>query len=428
MSSYCIIQYSYQYDMYFPSIFFFLGFIRGCHLRNGTMAGEQQTKAPKPKNDGSGTKKGEAAPPVKPKEYNPRWKGYTWIALASLITFSSVSLTAVSVKFQGNPGLAVAWGVITFAFSSAVLVLDRTQCLLETFNFTKVWDGKLEGYTLLSLVVFWIVGVSFITQVNGVGYLTMNTYFGTWFTLFSCIYTLNEWSTAKDILSIDELTGVSATLKSWYVLFLSSLVVMGTGINYMAYFTALPQPDAAACVALGCVSSLVSFAWICVHYKFITVVATGGWTELLIAAAVAFMWIVVVAVATKEGGVGSTIVGTSCGAGGVGENSDPGVLTPDSNCTILIIFNNQTTEYSCMDVLESEVPGSNLYVFTWVALLSAFNVCFRWKAQQALQFAQTQRARVVEEVNPLPGDVEDDDADDYGDDDNDLDGFEDAKR
>jgi uncharacterized membrane protein len=111
----------------------------------------------------------------KPREYNPRWKGYTLICITSLITLSSVSTTAVTNKFQGSPGMAVAWGVITFVLSLAVIVLDRFQCLADRFNYTKAMNGRLEGYTLLGTVIFWIVGVALVTQVNGVGYLTLNT-------------------------------------------------------------------------------------------------------------------------------------------------------------------------------------------------------------------------------------------------------------
>jgi hypothetical protein len=123
---------------------------------------------------GSGGRGGDSSH-NKPREYNPRWRGYTLICITSLITLSSVSTTAVNTKFQGHPGMAVAWGVITFALSLAIIVLDRFQCLAERFNYTKAMNGRLEGYTLLGMFVFWIVGVALITQVNGVGYLTLNT-------------------------------------------------------------------------------------------------------------------------------------------------------------------------------------------------------------------------------------------------------------
>lgn len=306
------------------------------------------------------------------------------ICLTSLISLSAVSNIALTGAFQGHPAVALTWGIISFCFCLLVLILDRTQCFVETFNYTKAADGKVEGYALLALVVFWIVGVAFMTQVNGVGYLTLNIYFGSWLTLASCVYTLNEWSASKDILSIDELTGLSATLKSWYVLFLASLVVTGTSINYMAGFEE-HVAQAALGLGMGSVSTLVSFAWILVHYRFITIIDTGGWIELGCCLLMVVCWIIGVAIVTQDGGVGATIVGAGC----------PGTIFDDyyslevpGNCTVVVYQNNNYTSFSCRQVLVAKVPGSNFYVFSWICLGSALNLCFRWKAQQALQFAQ----------------------------------------
>ncbi len=45
------------------------------------------------------------------------------------------------------------------------------------------------------------------------------------------VYTLNQWTSAKDILSIHELTRLSDTLPYWYGLFLCSLVEMGSAAD-----------------------------------------------------------------------------------------------------------------------------------------------------------------------------------------------------
>jgi hypothetical protein len=268
---------------------------------------------------------------------------------------------------------------------------------------------------------------SFLSSLYSSSFLFLQ-YFGSWLTLFSCVYTLNAWSAAKDILSIDELTGVSATLKSWYVVFLSSLVVTGTAINYMVYVAASgygyqQQPDAAVCVALGCVSTVVALSWICVHYNFISVVSQGGWLEVLVAVGVVLCWIVMVALATGEGGIGSTIVGTMCGASVVDLMSEQ-LQSASDNCTVVLIQGNSTTEITCSAVTADDVPGSNLYVFTWIGLVYSLNVCFRWKAQQALLFAQTQHDRMHQGEARIPDRAGEDEEEDEEDD---LQDFEGAK-
>jgi hypothetical protein len=86
----------------------------------------------------------------------------------------------------------------------------------------------------------WIIGTGYITRAGGIAYVATNIYFSSWFALFSCIYTLNEWSASKDILSITELTRLSATLKSWWVLTLTSMVVRS---NFMLGPRQIPLYD-----------------------------------------------------------------------------------------------------------------------------------------------------------------------------------------
>lgn len=119
----------------------------------------------------------------------------------------------------------MAFGVVTFTLSVLILIQDRSQKCLETFHFTKAREGYFEGGTLATFVAWWIVGAAYNTRAGGIAYVASNIYYSSWLALGSCIYTLNQWSASKDILSIAELTSLSATLKSWWVLFLSSLVV-----------------------------------------------------------------------------------------------------------------------------------------------------------------------------------------------------------
>ena len=137
------------------------------------------------------------------------------------------------------------------------------------------------------------------TRADGIAYLANNIYFSSWLALgryvksctihsnhfcnafsndpnflyISCINTLNEWSASKDILSIAELTGLSATLKSWYVVFLSSLVVLGTCIDLHIRVADMKlrgdRDDTAFGIGLGTVSSIISMFWIFTHYDFV---------------------------------------------------------------------------------------------------------------------------------------------------------------
>jgi len=157
-----------------------------------------------------------------------------------------------------------------------------------------------------------------------------------------------------------------------------------------------------------------------------------------------FMFFTCSSFSRTHGYAGSSIVGTGC----------PGKIYTvytsqaiEENCTIYAQFegsgddsNNDNSTvpaavvYSapCTEILEVGTPGSNLFVFTWIALAFTVNVCFRWKAQQALQFAQAhgnnpssadqkhaQNASYV--GNSRMGEGAD-----FDDDDDDLDEFEDA--
>jgi hypothetical protein len=105
-----------------------------------------------------------------PPQYNPRWKGYCLILISSLINLSSISNIDQQSDFSGEWGFCLCFGVFSFVFALLILILDRTQCGVETFSFTKAMDGKLEGYVLLFVSLWWLVGVAYITQVNGIAY------------------------------------------------------------------------------------------------------------------------------------------------------------------------------------------------------------------------------------------------------------------
>lgn len=141
--------------------------------------------------------------------------------------------------------------------------------------------------------------VAILTRPAGLAYYAINIYFSSWLALISCVYTLDQWSSSKDIISIQELTSLSATLKSWYTLFLTSLVCFGSAISLHIYFFRRAQQhsgETAFAVALGLFSTLVSLFFILVHYKFFTeccsTVKQGGWLELATACFMILAWTV----------------------------------------------------------------------------------------------------------------------------------------
>ena len=207
-------------------------------------------------------------PNEEPLEYNRKWEGYLAILLSSLVNFASVadvSVAGFQIKLQNEKILAV-FGAVTFILSLFVFIFDRVKFLHRRFDFKEVWDGRLEGYVLLFFVLWWIVGwvllsgmelssvewnksislihqyvtktfdwfsVGIMTKADGIAYRVLNTYFSSWYSLFMCIYTLNKWTSAKDIISIKELTQLSKTLPYWYCLLLSSLVEMGSATDVL---------------------------------------------------------------------------------------------------------------------------------------------------------------------------------------------------
>jgi hypothetical protein len=221
-----------------------------------------------------------------------------------------------------------------------------------------------------------------------------NIYFTAWGSLVACIYTLNEWSASKDILCIAELTGISTTLKSWYLLALSSIVVLGTSVDlHMTLNNPSKQQDTAFGVALGTISTCVALFFILVHYNFFSRVEEGGWLELSSSFFLIFLWILGVAILTQNQGIAATLTGTQC----VRDARD---FMEDTDCAI-VILGTGTGDDANITILDSmqcselprQIPGSNMYFAVWIAFAASINISFRWKAQQALQFAQAQEQK-----------------------------------
>lgn len=331
----------------------------------------------------------------KPIEYNPHWKGYVYIFIASMINVSAAS--NVSASYRGTKAVAVMFGSVTMGLSFLIVLLDRTKWMEGVLgDFHKAKEGKVEGIALLLMLVWWVTGCGYQTQVGGIAYLANNVYFSSWMSLASCIHTLNLWSTDKDILSIKELTSISETLPSWYFLLLGSIVCAGTSVNLWVVIYESLNPDAALGMALGLASFCISFLWILAHYNFIEFINEGGWLELGSSFFCVLLWIVGVASLTSEGSVAATMVGSGCrNSDGV---TDVQAVDPERCIVVYIDSQDEELEVPCADVLERTIPGSNMYFSLWLGLGSSMSIAFAWKRQQARNLAKAQNQRQVAEI------------------------------
>jgi hypothetical protein len=121
-------------------------------------------------------------------EYNPRWKGYVFIALTSLINFCSISTVKQRTKQQDDDTLelwagSLVFGLFTFTLSLLVLLQDRSQMCLSIFHYINARNGTVEGYTLVLMTLWWIVGVGYQTCVGGIAYVANNIYYSSWASL-----------------------------------------------------------------------------------------------------------------------------------------------------------------------------------------------------------------------------------------------------
>mmetsp|Transcript_27305 Transcript_27305/g.45478 ORF Transcript_27305/g.45478 Transcript_27305/m.45478 type:complete len:350 (-) Transcript_27305:84-1133(-) len=297
----------------------------------------------------------------KPTDHNPRFKGYIYIIFTSLVSFGSTSNIGTDEKYWG---ISVSIGVVTFTISLIIVALDRFQNCFESFKFHKAMDGKLEGFTLLFFFFWWIMGVYIMTRAGGIAYNATNIYVSGWLALFACGYNLNEWSGSKDIVTARELTAISTTLRGWYCLFFSSIVVLGSSAHLHSALdpSSGHAQEASFGVALGVLSFIVAGIYILAHYRFMPSIKVGGWMELIVTFFMILFWTVGVAILTQDGGVAASINGV---------------------CHVVVIDESTTL---------SIVPGSNIYVFSWFCLVSALDIALRWKAAQAMAFAHASQA------------------------------------
>lgn len=117
-----------------------------------------------------------------------------------------------------------------------------------------------------------------------------------------------------------------------------------------------------------------------------------------------------VAVLTQDNGIAATMAGSGC-------HPDFDIYSVD-NCTVVVIDQtddgaNVTYSQPCDVLFAQDIPGSNIYFFSWFCLLASVNITLRWKAAQALQFAQAAQVRATggtKDVSPSDQDSEYEDA------------------
>mmetsp|Transcript_22260 Transcript_22260/g.25774 ORF Transcript_22260/g.25774 Transcript_22260/m.25774 type:complete len:360 (-) Transcript_22260:127-1206(-) len=301
--------------------------------------------------------------------YNKKWNGYLGIMLSSLVNFTSIAQISVddisNISLRGENVMAI-FGAVSFIITLLILAFDRIHVLQKKVDFKEVFDGKLEGIVLLSLVIWWVVGVGLMTRAGGIAYGVLNTYFSCWYTLGLSVWTLNQWSEAKDIISIHELVRLSETLPFWYILLIASVVEMGSAADAFNHYDSTLKNHAKKgySVAVGAVSTVIAIIAILAHYKLICCCKTipGGTTEITVGIVLAVWWILAVSVLTTDESIASTIQGV----------------------------------HSCNG--NASFPGSNLYLSLWLGLFASLRVCLRWKAAQAMGYMHTVTVQRIDRI------------------------------
>ena len=305
-------------------------------------------------------------------EYNTRYKSYILICITSLTNFISINEvfnipTDHTTHYYVNkhPKVQQMFGIVTFTCSLLILIFDLIGFIRNKFDYKSLCNGKVEGWTLLSFVIWWICGVVSITRAGSIGYASLNIYFSAWFSLAACIDALDKWGGEKDILTVYELTRLSITLPSWWIVFWASIVILGSGAD--ARHMSVDQFVRDSCdVAIGIssITTIVSAFFVLSHYEFMSCcqacssnswMTYGGWFELACSILVNIWLVIELEQLTGAGSIASTITGNG------GNN-------PDSD------------EY---------VPGTNIYLAIWAAFIASIRVTVKWKEARAIRFAKT---------------------------------------
>ena len=90
-----------------------------------------------------------------------------------------------------------------------------------------------------------------------------------------------------------------------------------------------------------------------------------------------------------------------------------GILTQDGSVAASI---TGQCAYNGENYENPVIPGSNLYVFTWLCLVSSVEIALGWKATQAMSFAQAAKGEATgrKGVNSIGDDEDNEDDDEDG--------------
>ncbi|KAL7533044.1 hypothetical protein ACHAXR_005006 [Thalassiosira sp. AJA248-18] len=305
-------------------------------------------------------------------EHNKKWRCYLLICVTSLTNFVSIGETfdvdLPQHYFGKNGEVNFMFGIVTFAASLIILIFDLIGFIRNKFDFKSLKDGRVEGYTLLVFLLWWVCGVISITRAGSVGYAALNIYLSAWASLFACLDALNRWGGEKDILTFHQLTRISITLPSWWIVFWASVVVLGSAADARRLATTPYVFDSCSvAIAVGNLSSIISAFFILSHYEFFQCclactswLSYGGWLELACSILVNIFLVIGLELLTGAGRIASTVTGNG--------GSDP--------------------------AQEDYVPGSNIYLAIWTAFIASVRVTVKWKEARAIRFAQTSGGNV----------------------------------
>lgn len=223
----------------------------------------------------------------------------------------------------------------------------------------------------------------------------------------------------QDILTINELTSISETLKSWYIAALSSMVVTGSAVDFWLKTNAKYQDDAVFSFCLATFGTCLCWGWILIHMNFITCCQEGGWLEACSAWTLIAIAIVNCGVVTRDGGIGATLVGTTPQDTIMSEKDnfdnsfffELGVAGALRNCSV-VFWNTIDDTQSSFPIecpRDDDIPGSNLYVASWVLLGGSVSIALRWNAQRARSLIPTRSGGTAIASNTNAAVNEDDD-------------------
>jgi hypothetical protein len=372
-------------------------------------------------NNNSRSKKDKSKPDLPPYNLNPRWRGYCLLALFSTICLGSVSqVKNLSISIydpDGNPIAGIVIGSLSLGIALLVLLHELIQhCIslgvvdfgspnARMFDFKVLAGGKVEGFVLALIMLLWIIGLGYLTQVYGIAYspVCMNVYWSTWLCFVTCLYTFFDWIKATSV----EWKKSTATkivccwshtmFRTWCILALSSLVVVGTSIEMIVEASSESdvtiqdgttkwteddqrKAEVAFAIVWGLLSFLTGVLWICLTDRYGNDASASSQTtpsaapspkesskqqlvELTLILVCLLFWIVGTALLTRPEGLGASIMGQA----------------------IFKMFTTVVENEATESVVFYWIPGSNLYLGVWTCFGASLYLLYQWSMEPQQQ-------------------------------------------